>query len=311
METIKIAKAIKDVIRPYILKGEGRRKIHKAASGDITFEIDELAEEAVFQLFKDTPNVAYFSEDKGLVKRGRPKTLFIIDPIDGTRGARCRFECCTVSVASLPFGAALYMKDVEEACVMEIKEERSFFAKKGDGCQIIVEGRSYTPIFKDKEDMWKISFAFEFVARPAHHIVSVIGQLIDSCSLSEAVFAFSSSSFALTRILNGQLDAYIDVGARIYKDLPFTREDFKKAGLGSVIGIFSYDIAAAYLLMKEGGCPITDAYGESLDKIPLLDVSEENILSCIAASGPMLHEALLDFVERRMRELHGACTKSR
>lgn len=304
IDTLTIAKAIKEVVRPYVMEVKGRKSVERSASGDITFEVDKVAEEVVFSIFADEVSIAYFSEDRGLVKKGNPKTLFIIDPIDGTRGARCGMECCTVSVASLPFGSNLCMGDIKEACVMEIKEERAFFARKGEGCYIIKEGRKIPPSPTNTSNVWKMSFAFEFVARPAKHIISALFPLIDACSLSEAVFAFSSSSFALTRILAGQLDAYIDLGARIYKDFPSTREDFKKAGLGRVIGIFSYDIAAAYLLMKEAGCPITDAYGNELEGVPLLDVSEENILSCIAASNSSLHEALLNFAESRIKALH-------
>ena len=76
-----------------------------------------------------------------------------------------------------------------------------------------------------------------------------------------------------------------------------------ESGLGTVIGLFPYDIAAAVLIAETTGCHVTDAYGNSLGDVPLLDTSEESIRSCVAASNPILHERLLAEIDERMKAM--------
>ena len=78
------------------------------AGGDVTFAIDEEAEAWVEEFLAErAPDVAFYSEDRGLVDAGRratPETVLVIDPIDGTRPAMAGLECCCVSVAAAPLG---------------------------------------------------------------------------------------------------------------------------------------------------------------------------------------------------------------
>ncbi|UCE07854.1 MAG: hypothetical protein JSW07_07425 [bacterium] len=60
-----------------------------------------------------------------------------------------------------------------------------------------------------------------------------------------------------------------------------------------MMGLFAYDIAAAYLITKESHCIITDYWGDPLDNKSLID---KNILSCVAASNLELHQRLLDWL---------------
>ena len=54
-----------------------------------------------------------------------------------------------------------------------------------------------------------------FRGRPAGPLVTVLGELIDASSVGGAVFDLGSAAFDLTRIVTGQLDAYLDVGSRM------------------------------------------------------------------------------------------------
>jgi myo-inositol-1(or 4)-monophosphatase len=98
----------------------------------------------------------------------------------------------------------------------------------------------------------------------------------------------------------------VDVGDRVFRDYPNLRAQFLQAGLGSVMGLFPYDIAAAVLIAERAGCTVTDAYGNSLDSTFLLDTSEQNIRSCLGASNPVLHEKLLAEIEKGMRGITSA-----
>src|SRR3954453_11709369 len=74
------------------------------AGGDVTFAIDEEAEAMIEPfLAARAPNVAFYSEDRGLVEpAGKGDHVLVIDPIDGTRPAMAGLEACCVSVAAAP-----------------------------------------------------------------------------------------------------------------------------------------------------------------------------------------------------------------
>ena len=54
-----------------------------------------------------------------------------------------------------------------------------------------------------------------FRGRPAIPLMTVLEELIDTSSVGGAVFDLGSATYDLTRIVTGQLDAYLDVGTRI------------------------------------------------------------------------------------------------
>ncbi|MGH2981753.1 MAG: inositol monophosphatase family protein, partial [Solirubrobacterales bacterium] len=65
--------------------GDGGR----GEGGDVTFAIDERAEARMEEFLAErAPNVAFYSEDRGLVEpSGGAETVLVVDPIDGTRPA--------------------------------------------------------------------------------------------------------------------------------------------------------------------------------------------------------------------------------
>ena len=67
----------------------------------------------------------------------------------------------------------------------------------------------------------------------------------------------------MTRIVTGQLDAYIEPGPRMVDDVPGMREEFERVGGGAVLNNSPYDLAAAALCLQEAGAVVTDAYGRA------------------------------------------------
>src|SRR5204863_2716650 len=110
----------------------GRGHGDAGAGGDATVAIDEEAE-AVIEPFlaERAPDVAFYSEDRGLVGDG--EHLFVIDPIDGTRPAMAGLEACCVSVAAAPLRDGVTMGDVTVGCVVEIPTGTVFLAERGEG----------------------------------------------------------------------------------------------------------------------------------------------------------------------------------
>ena len=95
-------------------------------------------------------------------------------------------------------------------------------------------------------------------------IAEVVGDLIDASSVGGGTFDLGSATFDMTRIVTGQLDAYVEPGPRIVAEVPGMREEFERVGGGVVLNNSPYDLAAAALILEEAGAVVTDAYGEPL-----------------------------------------------
>jgi len=136
-------------------------------------------------------------------------------------------------------------------------------------------------------------WSIEFNGHPSPLMISTYGHLIDASANTGGLFVFNSASYSISRIITGQLDAYVDIGNRLLRDRPELEPEFRRVGNGHILHLFPYDIAAAVTLAERAGIVVTDGYGEPLGETRLLDVGPANQQSCIAASNPTLHQRLL------------------
>jgi myo-inositol-1(or 4)-monophosphatase len=287
---LELAAALRDEVAPGLGDHAGRAHSGAGEGGDITFAIDERAE-AFMESFvaERAPDVAFYSEDRGLVA---PPTgadwVLVVDPIDGTRPAMAGFEaaCVSVAVARLEPERQTRMGDVATGCVVEIKSGHAFVAQRGGG----VEPR---PSLSATRELSRMFWAYGLRGRPVRAIAEVPGELIDSSSVGGGTFDLGSATFDMTRIVTGQLDAYIEPGPRIVSDVPGMREEFERVGNGAVLNNSPYDLAAAALILEEAGAVVTDAYGAPLAGRPLLGSGAEFQISCVAAANQELHAAIL------------------
>ncbi|MFO7974541.1 MAG: inositol monophosphatase family protein [Candidatus Hydrogenedentota bacterium] len=301
-----LATTIRDAVQPAINAAKGREVIGNAASGDATFQLDRLAEKALLVFLRDAKlPVAYYSEDSGYTTftSGQPEHLLVVDPIDGTRAAKSGFEWCVVAIGSTRVIERPHIGEIDNALVMELRGPRTFYAERGKGARLYIDGQYRKPKLSKNVDLETVVWSMTVPARPAELIFPTAAKLIDLTSLKGGFYACNSTSYSLTRLLTNQLDACIDVANRYYRDIPKVVQDqFINAGRGSVLGIAPYDIAASLLIAEEAGCIVTDAYGKSLHDVLLLDSATGNHRSLIAAANSELHEKLLSFFDTRVRQ---------
>ncbi len=301
---VDLAYAIRSAVSPHLGAPSARQLTGKAFSGDEAFAIDDVAERVIEKfIHRNELPVAYYTEGCGLVEHGPAEHMFVIDPIDGTRPAMRGLEPCVVSIAVAPNSPNACMGDVSFGCVLELKADRLFTADRGGKACIRENGRELSIARTDTQELDKCSWSLEVVGRPFRYLAEVLAPQIDRSGIRGGVYIFSSTAFSLTRMITGQFDAVTDVGNRIFRDFPHLRDEFVKAGYGNVIGLFPYDIAAAAMIAETAGCVVTDAYGRSLDPTPLLNTTEPNIQSILAASNPVLHEKLLSEVNAGIARL--------
>jgi myo-inositol-1(or 4)-monophosphatase len=307
---LELAAALREEIAPHLGRHGGRAHAGAAPGGDITFGIDEQAEAFLERFLAErAPDVAFYSEDRGLVSPSGPaEWVLVVDPIDGTRPAMAGLEAACVSVAAAPLspvpetgdGDATRlgptMADVRAGCVVEIKSGRSFVAERGAGVEP-------PPALSTNTDPSRMFWTYGLRGRPMRVIAEVIGDLVDASSVGGGTFDLGSASFDLTRIATGQLDAYVEPGPRIVADVPGMREEFERVGGGAVLNNSPYDVAAAALIVEEAGGVVTDAYGNSLGERPLLGSGADYQLSCVAAATAELHRAIVDELDAGVRQL--------
>jgi myo-inositol-1(or 4)-monophosphatase len=302
-----LALALRERVLPLVGSHAGRAHSDELAEGgDVTFKIDEEAEALLEPwLAEHAPGVAFYSEDRGLVFPGGhddAREVLVVDPIDGTRPALAGLEAACTSVAIAPLGdGSPVLGDVSAGCVVEIKSGDWFLAERGGGCA------ASRPIrLSANTDLTRLFWVYGFTRRPARAVVEVIGELIDLSSLGGGVFDLGSATFDLTRILTGQLDAYVEPGARMVAEIPGMYEEFVRVGGGHVVNNSPYDLAAAALCLGEGGATITDATGSGIERRPLLGSGPGFHISCVAAASPALHAAILEAVEQGMERLRAS-----
>ena len=309
----ELAMALRDRVRPALGSHAGRAHAGQAdgvagVGGDVTFAIDAEAE-AFLEAFvaERAPRAAFYSEDRGLVEpaAGRAEHVLVVDPIDGTRPALAGFEAACVSVALAPIEPEPTMADVLVGCVVEIKSGARFLATRGRGLDASV------PLaLSPTADLDRLFWTYGLRGRPARATVEVLGDLIDRSSVGGATFELGSATYDVTRVLTGQLDAYLEPGPRLIDEVPGMRAEFERVGGGHVLNNSPYDLAAAVLCAREGGAVVTDAAGRPLDDRPLLGGGVDFQMSVVCSASAALHDRLIAELDRGIARLKRARGRS-
>ena len=304
---LELCQAVRKAARPHLGSTRARELAGRGASGDITFGIDGVAERVVEEFLEGQSEVASYTEDRGLVKPRGAEHLLVIDPIDGTRPAAAGLEACCVSVAAARLGGepveSLKLGDVFMGAVQEIKNDAVFFARRSRGAVIQVEGEQVQPVLSSTSELERIFWTLGFRGRPAEPLVTVLAELIDASSVDGGVFDLGSAAFCMTRLLTGEMDAYVDVGQRMVEECAPVREMFIQLGHGSILNNYPYDVAACALIASECGASVTDAYGRPLDGYALVPPAGGGQLSAVACANRRLHARVMAALQRGMDRL--------
>lgn len=287
----ELALALRECVVPLLGSHAGRAHGDElGGGGDVTFAIDAQAEDLLRSFLAErAPDIAFYSEDQGLVAPAGAQTVLVVDPIDGTRPAMAGLESCCVSIAAAPLRDGVTMGEVEIGCVVEIPSGVVFLAERGRG---LVEGPPV--VLSANERLERMFWTYGFRGRPARATVEVIGDLIDLSSVGGGTFDLGSAAWDMTRIVTGQLDAYVEPGPRLIADVPGVRAEFERVGGGSVLNNSPYDLAAAAICLEEAGAIVTDAYGSPLADRPLLGSGADFQMSIVCSSNRALHDGILE-----------------
>ena len=289
-----VAAGVARAVGPELGTIAGRARVSRAPGGDATLAIDEIAESVVEAMLADAGDVGFYSEDRGLVVFGRPRCFFVVDPIDGTRPAAAGLESCAVSIAVTPPDEAARLGDVTFGVVHELKTGDQYWAARGRGAHgARADGTPIALAPSPAVDLASLFWEAGLRGRPSLPMAVALEALTDGCSMGGGVFSLGSAAFALTRVANGQLDAYVDAGRRVLDTYPELEPEFLRVGEGAVCTNFPYDVAAGVLVVAEAGGVVTMADGTSLADHPAIGSGRDHGLAVLASGNPALHERLL------------------
>lgn len=297
---LDLARELRERVLPELGSHAGRAHQRDGAGGDVTFAVDEVAEEALAAFIAEhSPHMTFYSEDRGLVSAPGATHVLVVDPIDGTRPAMAGLEAACVAVALAPLrDGEPTMADIEVGCVVEVKSGDWFLARRGAGVRT-----NRRVALSANHDIGRMFWAYGFRGRPARATVEVLAELIDASSVGGGTFELGSQAFAMTRLVTGQLDAVVEVGSRLVDDVPAMREAFLRVGQGQILNNSPYDLAAPWLCLIEAGGVVTDGWGIPLDRRRLLGSGHAFQMSSISAANPQLHAQLLAAIDAGVARL--------
>jgi myo-inositol-1(or 4)-monophosphatase len=297
---LELAQRLRATVLPMLGSHAGREQQGDGAGGDVTFAVDEVAERELEAFVGDrAPELAFYSEDRGLVASEAASHVLVVDPIDGTRPAMAGLESACVAVALAPLDdGEPTMADIEVGCVLEIKVGDWYLARRGAGVRA-----SRAVCLSRNLALDRMFWAYGFRGRPARATVEVLGDLIDASSVGGGTFELGSQAFAMTRIVTGQFDAVVEIGSRLVEEIPGMRAEFERVGRGHVLNNSPYDLAAPWLILREAGGVVSDGWGRPLDGYRLLGSGHEFQISSISAANASLHSRLVREVDLGVERL--------
>ena len=300
----RVAAAVAAAVYPLLGRPEARARVGVAPGGDATLAIDEVAEEVVERLLRAEGDVGFYSEDRGLVVFGRPRWFLVVDPVDGTRPAAAGLESCAVSIGVTPPREDATLGDVTDGVVHELKTGDRYWATRGGGAAAArADGTPIPLVPSANTDLQALFWTAGLRGRPSLPMAVVLEELTDGASMGGGTFELGSAAFALTRVANGQLDAYVDVGRRALDAHPVLEPAFLRVGEGAVCTNFPYDVAAGALVLAEAGGVVTRADGSSLAPVPVIGSGRAHGLDVLATGSAELHAAVRTVLDRGLDAL--------
>jgi len=235
---------------------------------------------------------------------GRPRWFLVVDPVDGTRPAAAGLESCAVSIGVTPPREDATLGDVTDGVVHELKTGDRYWATRGGGAAAArADGTPIPLVPSAATDLSALFWTAGLRGRPSLPMAVVLEELTDGASMGGGTFELGSAAFALTRVANGQLDAYVDVGRRALDAYPALEPAFLRVGEGAVCTNFPYDVAAGALVLAEAGGVVTRADGSSLAPVPAIGSGRAHGLDVLATGSAALHAAVRTVLDRGLDAL--------
>lgn len=262
----EIARSIYNVVHPILGSEEAARKLRKGAGGDISMQIDIIAENMIIEKLKEyNCDIQLISEEIGEIYIGdenkalKTGARLIVDPVDGSNNAVRGIPFSSVSIA---YAEGNELESIIKAVIIDLYTGDLYWAEKGKGAFLNEERIQVSNLTFGDDTIFEIDYKSE----------ELVENLIKYQSIIEKIYrarVMGSSALSLCLLAKGCIDGFLDLrkGSRII------------------------DIAAGILIVKEAGGKIFSKNGGTLQSTLQLD-AEVPIVASNAKLEPILKEEL-------------------
>jgi myo-inositol-1(or 4)-monophosphatase len=266
----KLTFEVYNAVNPLLGTQEASKKYKKGAGGDISMQIDIVAEKVVINaLEKANVNLLLISEELGEIYIGdKDKALLnqkvlIIDPLDGSNNAVRGVPYCSVSIA---YAVGNNIKDIEKGVVLNLYTKDIYWAEREKGAFL-----NGTRIHVSDLDITKKCF-FE-LNLPMKNLIKNLQKLNPIIKRFYRIRILGSTALTLCQIAGGSMEAFINL-----------------RNSNRIV-----DAAAGILILKEAGGKIFTLDGEQID-LKLSIKSKFPFIACNANLESFLIENLIDYI---------------
>lgn len=203
-----------------------RMKVFEKGPNDFVTDVDKVVEEVLIShLRKAYPDHSFMAEEGGLQEGKDKDTVWIIDPIDGTRNFVMGIPHCAISMACVQRGK------LQHGIIVDPMKNEEFTATKGSGAQLNGNRMRIGTRNKLEGGMVGLSCAglrnYERMLDLQHKLKGVAG----------GIRSMGSTALDLAYVAAGRLDA------------------------GWTSGVSPWDSAAGILIVQEAGGFVSDLKG--------------------------------------------------
>ena len=222
----KIAINVYDVIHPILGSKEAAKKSQRGAGGDISMQIDLLAEQSVIRtLESEKVDILMISEEIGEIYIGnknnaiKNQNVLIIDPVDGSNNAVRGIPYCSISIA---YAIGKRIKDIKKAVVLDLVSKDIYWAVKGEGAYLNDKKIRVSNLDLSDNCFFELNL-------PIKNASTYIAKLKPIIERFYRIRILGSSALTLCQVAKGSMEAFINL-----------RESNRLV-----------DVAAGFLILKE------------------------------------------------------------
>ena len=236
----KIAINVYDVVHPILGSKEAAKKSQRGAGGDISMQIDLLAEQSVIRtLESEKVDILMISEEIGEIYIGnknnaiKNQNVLIIDPVDGSNNAVRGIPYCSISIA---YAIGKSIKDIKKAVVLDLVSKDIYWAVKGEGAYLNDKKIRVSNLDLSDNCFFELNL-------PIKNASTYIAKLKPIIERFYRIRILGSSALTLCQIAKGSMEVFINL-----------RESNRLV-----------DVAAGFLILKEANGQFFSLGGTEID----------------------------------------------
>jgi len=217
--------------------------IEKKGAVDLITDADRLSDEFIVRKLQEHfPDTAILSEEQGLTSSAQRRSLWVVDPLDGTTNYAHGYPYFSVSIALIRDGE-LALGVVHNPLSGEL-----FSAVRGQGAYRNGTKVRVSQTKRVQESLLVTGFAYDVATRPDDNMA----QFARATKASQGVLRLGSAALDLCNVACGRLDGYWERGINVWDIAAGALMVLEAGGRLSLIGGQKFDPFAREVLATNG-----------------------------------------------------------